>query len=242
MSTSEAFLNTFAAVEIWLRNQANVGRATSFYELVDRVARLHTHVRRYKDDLKEFADLRNAIVHERTDGHVIAEPNVRAVADFEIIRQAFVNPPKLIPKFQKIVKTRDASESIAAAVNDMREGSFSQLPVTVDARVAALLTSETIARWLASEIANDLVSLADTPISNVLPHAEDPNQYCFLPRSATVFDVLDRFEDYVSRGKDLDAILITDSGNSDQTLLGIVTIHDLPAALKMLGLRRVSTV
>lgn len=240
MRTSDAFLTIFSDIEKWLRASVGAEKTTSFYQLVERTAESNRIVRRYKDDLKEYADLRNAIVHERSDGHVIAEPNERAVSNFERIKQALLQPPKVIPRFQMTVKTRTADESIGPALADMHEGSFSQLPILKNGRVVALLTSETVVRWLASELENDLVSLQETPIQEVLGHVEDEDHYCFLPRSASLHEVIARFEEFTARGKDLDAILITDAGQPDQGLLGILTVYDLPAILETLGLRRVA--
>jgi len=122
----------------------------------------------------------------------------------------------------------------------MRAGSFSQLPIRSDGKVFALLTSETVVRWLASELHNDLISLSETKIEVVLPHTEDQEHYCFLSRRATLQDALSRFEDFTSRGKDLDAVLITENGRPDQNLVGILTVYDLPEILETLGLRRMS--
>lgn len=138
------------------------------------------------------------------------------------------------------VCSRHAEEPVGQAVADMRTGSFSQLPVLSEGKVIALLTAETIVRWLASEVSNDLVSLLDTKIEAVLPHTEEQEHYCFLPRQATLQDAVARFEDFTARGKDLDAILISQDGKPDQKLLGILTVYDLPAILETLGLRRVS--
>jgi predicted transcriptional regulator len=240
MHTSEAFLAIFSEVEKWLRVSAGADKTISFYQLVEVNALSNPIVRRYKDDLKEYADLRNAIVHERSDGHVIAEPNERAVSNFDRIKVALLKPPKVIPQFQMQVRTRASEESIGSALTDMREGSFSQLPVVKSGSVVALLTSETVVRWLASELANDIVSLQETPIHAVLEHVEDEDHYCFLSRNASLHEVITKFEEFTSRGKDLDAILITDSGKPDQKLLGILTVYDLPAILDTLGLRRVA--
>lgn len=240
MLNSEEFLKTFADVEAWLRKQAGVDRSVSFYQLIDRASEKNPTARRYRDDLKEYADLRNAIVHERRDVRVIAEPNDRAVEDFQRICTALLNPPKVIPQFKREVKFRNLDEQVGHAVSDMRAGSFSQLPILDNGKVIALLTSETVVRWLASELHNDLVSLSETSIKAVLPHTEEEEHYCFLPRHATLPDALSRFEDFTTRGKDLDAILITETGRPDQSLLGILTVYDLPAILETLGLRRVS--
>lgn len=240
MKNSDIFLNTFSVIEGWLRTQADAERSVSFCQLVETVAKKNRTVSGCKDDLKEFADLRNAIVHERTDGHVIAEPNDRALADFERIRAALINPPTVMPKFQREVRSRRADEAVGAAVADMRSGSFSQLPILSNGTVIALLTAETVVRWLASEVGNDLVSLLDTKIEAVLPHVEDKEHYCFLSRRATLQEALDRFEDFTARGRDLDAILISQDGKPRQALLGILTVYDLPAVLETLGRRRVS--
>ncbi len=240
MLNSDAFLAIFSAIESWLRQQVDADRSASFYQLVDRVATRNRAVARYRDDLKEFADLRNAIVHERSDGHVIAEPNERALADFERIRGALLNPPAVIPQFQISVKSRTTTDSVGDAVTDMRNGSFSQLPILSDGNVVALLTAETVVRWLASEVHNELVSPWETKIQLVLPHTEDADHYCFLSRRATLLDALSKFEDFAARGKDLDAILISQDGKPEQQLLGILTIYDLPAILEALGLKRVS--
>lgn len=240
MQNSEKFLGIFAAVERGLRQAAGADRSTSFYQLVDRASAHNRAAYRFRDDLKEFADLRNAIVHERADGHVIAEPNDRAVAEFERLRSLLLNPPMVLSKFQVSVCTRGSSESVGAAVTDMCAGKFSQIPVLAEGSVTAVLTAETVTRWLASEAPNDIVSLWDTRISDVLPYTEDIDHYSFLPRRATLIDALSLFEEFAARGKKLDALMITHDGRPDQSLLGLLTISDLPGVLSALGLKRVS--
>ena len=240
MLASDQFLAIFSELEQWLRKSVQANKATSFYQLVERSAQTNSIVRRYKDPLKEYADLRNAIVHERTDGHVIAEPNARALAEFRRIREALLKPQKVFPKFQCAVKCRGIHETIGVAVQDMRAGSFSQLPIRQEGKVTDLLTSETVVRWLASELENEIVSLSDSPISSVLKHVEDADHYCFLSRDASLHDAVSKFEDFASRGKDLDAILITHGGKPEHELLGILTVYDLPVILETLGLRGIA--
>lgn len=235
---SDAFLAIFSDIEKWLRSAAGADKGVPFFQVVDRAAGRNATVRRYRDDLKEYADLRNAIVHERGDGRVIAEPNERALTEFQLIRQALIDPPKVVPLFGREVKCRADEEPVGHAVADMRSGSFSQMPILRAGAVIAVLTSETVVRWLASEVENDLVSLMDTPIRDLLPHVEDEEHYCFLPRTASLHEAVSQFESFASRGKTLDAILITEAGRPNQKLLGILTIYDLPAILESLGLRR----
>ena len=74
MKNSERFLNAFSKIEKYIRKLIAGDRRATFYALVDDASKKNSAVNTYRTDLKEFADLRNAIVHERTDGHVSAEP------------------------------------------------------------------------------------------------------------------------------------------------------------------------
>ena len=74
----------------------------------------------------------------------------------------------------------------------------------------------------------------------MLWHVEDQDHYCFLSRNASLHAVITKFAEFTTRGKELDAILITDVGKPDQKLLGILTVYDLPGILDTLGLRRVA--
>ncbi len=242
MANSESFLTIFSTIESWLRKEVGADRRTSFYKLVDLAAESNKSTRRFRDDLKEFADLRNAIVHERSDEHVIAEPNDRVVRDFQRIQSALLNPPKVIPQFQLDVRCRESSESVGIAVTDMRDGSFSQIPILADARVIAVLTSETIVRWMASEVENQILDPWETCIAQALEHTEDRENYCLLSRNATLIDALSKFEDFAARGKNLDAILISNDGKPDQKLLGILTIFNFPDLLDTIGLKKMNAV
>jgi predicted transcriptional regulator len=242
MKNSDAFLNEYAKIEKWLRNAMGANRGLTFSILVDRMAERDRTVRRFLIDLKEYGDLRNAIVHERSDGHVIAEPNDRALNHIKQICKSLTDPPLIIPKFQGNVEIQNSEDSVGEAVRVMKEGFFSQLPILQGESVVAVLTAETVTRWLAHEYNNDLVSLSGTTISRVLCFTEDEEHYCFLSRQSTMLDALDRFEQFTARGKKLDAILITHDGKSNQKLLGIVTIFDIPIILAELGLQQLSTI
>ena len=159
---------------------------------------------------------------------MIAEPNDRAVAEIERIVETITNPPKVIPRFQTEVLTLQITESVVEAVKSMYDRSFSQIPVYDGDEFTGVLTTNTVARWLGSCAEVDIISLTETTIASVLEYTEDEDNHVFLGRSATLFEVQDRFQTYEGRGKRLEAILVTDSGKPTEKLLGVVTIWDLP--------------
>jgi predicted transcriptional regulator len=240
MSNSSHFLDAFSSIEKWLRTVGRAERSVSFNQLVETAARMNKMVAAFRDDLKEYADLRNAIVHERSGGRVIAEPNRHAVSELQRIKSILLTPPKVLPMFQGEVETKQTSQALGDAVVAMLRGSFSQVPVVQGGRVVGVLTANAIARWLGHEVNEDVFSLRETPIAKVLAYTEDRENHAYLRRSSTLFDLLFLFEDFTSRGKDLDAVLITANGKAEEKLLGIVTVSDLPSVLRHLGLKKLS--
>lgn len=227
-AASDRFLDAYNAIDRLLRRRTDVPRGKGFYEVVRAAAEEDKVVDTYATDLLEFADLRNAIVHERTDGRTIAEPHEATVSRLESILEKLKNPPKVSPRFNVEVATCEADEPIGRAAKAMLDGNFSQLPVYEDGTYRELLTAETIARWLGDKLADGEELVEEVSIGDVLAYTEDREHFVFLPRSATVFDALSSFDDFALRGKSLDAILITNSGKASERLLGIVTTYDIP--------------
>lgn len=229
MSNADEFLNTFNEIERHLRHMTNANKETPFHVLVREAGESHAAVRRFSNDLKEFADLRNAITHERTDGHVIAEPNDRAVADIKRVALLLINPPRVVPQFQKQVLALQTSDPVAEAVKSMLAHSFSQIPIYENQQFRGLLTTNAVARWLGACVAEDVFSLHETLIGSVLAHVEEENNYCFVTKNATLFQALHIFEGYHRDVGRLEAILITENGRATESLLGMITVWDLPA-------------
>lgn len=231
MSNSVRFLDAFNRIDHQLRKLTGNERGVPFGVVVDRVSRVNAAVRRFKDDLKQFAQLRNAIIHETRNGRVIAEPADWAVAEIERIASLLGDPPKVIPLFAKRVVTLGSEDSIATAVQFMLEHSFSQIPIFSGRRFVGLLTTNTIARWLGAQViaGEQRLDLAGTNIGSVLQYTEEADIYCFLRKEATLFEVLERFQEYERKGKRLEAALITDTGVPSEKLLGIITVWDLPS-------------
>ncbi len=234
MKNSERFLNAFVAIEDFLRNELNANNYVTFYQLIDKAALSNSAVRSYKDDLKEYADLRNAIVHERSGGNIIAEPNHYVVDRIESIVTVLEKPPKVIPEFQTKVTTIKDSDSIAKALKLILKQSFSQVPVLKGSKFVALLTANTITRWLGANVAEDVFSLSETTVAKALTFAEHEKNYSFIRRNTTMFEALELFRKSEEHGISLDALLITQNGKSTEKIIGIITVSDLPTIFQAL--------
>jgi CBS domain-containing protein len=228
---SDRFLEAFNQIDKLLRKRIDRDRRSSFHAVVDIASAKDASVATYATDLKEFADLRNAIVHESTDGQAIAEPHKATVVRLETILERLSRPPKLEGLFLGSVAYAEVDQPVGQAAKVMFEGNFSQMPVYEDSRFVELLTAETIARWLAHELSSGIGLLEEAPIRDVLLYTEDVEHYLFRGRKSSAFEALADFEGFAERGKSLDAILITNSGNRDEKPIGILTTFDIPKLL-----------
>ena len=82
----------------------------------------------------------------------------------------------------------------------MLDGSFSQVPVYSGNTLMGLLTSETVARWLAAQLADGQGILEERPVEEVMRHEEGTHSYVVMGRSSTIDDALTEFDDYMHAG------------------------------------------
>jgi CBS domain-containing protein len=223
------FLNSFSEIENYLQRYTNTSKHESFSNLVNKASRTNSIVREYKADLLELKDLRNAIVHERYNGQVIAEPHDGIVELIQKIERLLKDPPKVLPTFAKKVITLRNTDTIFDAVSLMTKKSVTQIPILdEDGNYLDLLTSNTIVRWLGSNVKPDSGQIDNVSIVEVLKYRESSNVCLFIPARTNFAEVLDIFDDYKNTPKKLEAIIITENGRDDEEFLGIITNWDLP--------------
>jgi CBS domain-containing protein len=228
MRNSERFLIAHNIIEKRLRKITSSEPRVSFYDLIKLASKSNASIRFYKLDLQEYGDLRNAIVHGKTDDKVIAEPNDKAVEEIEHLASMITTPPVIRDFMNKDVLIFDANQSIGEVIKSLYDYNFSQAPIYKKNVYEGLLTTDTIARWLGANVEEEIFSLRDTKTSMVLTYIEDPTSAIFLAPNTSIFEVLELFQKRNLEGKRIDAILVTHSGKSTESLLGIFTIWDLP--------------
>jgi len=135
---------------------------------------------------------------------------------------------KVFPLFKRKVFSISIDDCIGNALKIMYENSFSQLPIFKSDKFVDLLTNNTISRWLGSCVDEEIFSLRETSIEDVLRHTENPDSYFFLNSDAGLSEAVEKFQYFESIGKPLDAVLITLNGKPTEELLGIITFSDFP--------------
>lgn len=237
MKNSEKFIECFKEIEQFINRLPGIKDDWSFTNKIRNVPESNSIVKRYKDDLISFAYLRNAISHHpKDDNKVIAEPRGTTVDLIMKIKSQIINPKKVVPIFQFDVYSVNESSNILDLIKEMKKQSFSQVPYISETGEMEIITTNTIARWLAEQIDEyGTILVENTKVSSLLDHIEFENNYKLVGRNTTVVDAYTYFESHIEQhNRHLDAIMITENGKPHETLIGLITIDDLSIEMNKL--------
>lgn len=176
--------------------------------------------------------LRNVLVHQRFKRGPVAEPNLALVDELEAAVRRMQHPPQVIQHFRRDLREFSGDDLISEVLAYTSSHDFSQVVVREEGRLA-LLSSNTIHRWLADQASVGLVDLG-VPVREVLSHREaDCTEICFAPRQTTVSDALSQFQEGQSRK--IVALIITETGRAEEKPLAFLTVWDLGEAIALLN-------
>lgn len=227
MNNAEVFLNTFIAIEKIIKVFTD-NNSTSFYNTLNEAANKNKVVKYYKTKLKEYADLRNAIVHERIDNKIIAEPNNFAVNDIKRIYNKLSKPTRIIDIIKNEVISLDYSDGLDKALLIMKEKHISQIPIYQNKEFKGMLDCERIILWLASNIQEDIFSIKETEIKDILINTNGCCSVKFKQKYCDIYEIIDIYNSNINNKEHIKAIIFTEHGRQNETPINIITDWDLP--------------
>ena len=147
MDRAEEFIQLFNRVESSLSQLANPKKYLPFSQLVDAASALSAAVKANSSHLKQFAKLRNAIVHDGDyPPQIIATPSPEALLRFAQVAQEVLDPDPLIPTFEAKVRCFSPGDPLPTVLRFMREHDFSQVMVRGNDGQLNMLTVEGITK------------------------------------------------------------------------------------------------
>ena len=228
VKNSDRFVIAYNRIEKALAKKVEESGFLPFYRLIEKAKVKNSVVRNYEEDLREFGDLRNAIVHHRTGvDYVIAEPHDDIVERIERIEQKLSNPLNVGALFGCKVHSLQASDLLTVALGLMRDNKFSQVPVYEQGAFKGLITAAGITYWLAGKSTEDSISREIPTLSDVYSYEKRKESYVFVKRELSIYEAEDYFKRAITEGTRLEALLITENANPDEELIGIITPYDL---------------
>lgn len=225
---SERFLTAFTAIESDMNKRIKSDRYISYAELVRRMATIDRSYHKFQRYLEEFGDLRNAIVHERIDGEVIAEPHLKIVEEIEQIASVLTQPIRVKDLFLKRVDLVYEDTPLIDAVTLLERSKYSKIPVYDKANhFKGLLTTDAITHYLIKNITEANCAFPKVAVKEILAIDDKDRNVSFISQNTTLVSVIAEFEHHLALGKRLQEIIITQDGALNQKPLGIITVADL---------------
>ena len=228
------FLAAFNDIEAHLRGLLNAKKSDNFRWMVDQAVRRHLISEDHAGNLKEFAELRNAISHGQytEDMRPIAEPLPETVADIERIRDILRDPPTALGVLgHHEVRTVAPDDDIREALRVIRTTTISQLPIYDNGRCTGILTTNTIARWVAADL-DDNDHLDARSVAEVLDWAEDNDRAVFLPKDVLAQEAIDALTTPRKDGSMPRAAIITEHGRKDQRPIRVIGGSDIAVLME----------
>ncbi|MBN2134687.1 MAG: hypothetical protein JW737_03060 [Acidobacteria bacterium] len=229
MSRADEFLRIYNELAKNFEGQLNATYRMGFSKMVHILAKRNSIIRTYQNDLRDYSDLRNAIVHHRTYPDVIiAEPTPQVLQKFRRIHREILKPRLVYPTFKRDVTDFDINTGLLTVIQYMKKNDYSQIIIRDSKDQMNLLTSEAVTRWLAIEAqAGTAVSVSNYKVGDALVYIDEGNMIV-MPRDETVSKARDAFDNSAQPVMpQLCAIVITHSGRLHEKPLGIITPWDL---------------
>jgi hypothetical protein len=237
----EEFIQLFNEIDHHIKRLVKSNGGEGFFRRVQWATRDQPALKRYSDDLIEFAELRNALVHDRRfPNKVIAVPTADTLRHFRQLVERIVRPRRVIPLFASDLRVFAPDELLSAALEYMHQRGFTQIVVR-DRGELRLATASGITRWLAAAAdgpprvgsdgketpASCCVDLAAATVGDIVA-LEKPEALALVAADTTLEEAVDVFQRAVAgRHGRLFALLITQHGRATEPPLGIITPADL---------------
>lgn len=238
-SKSSDFLANFNQIEKHLREETDSPKEADFSSIL-RKCEGRLLAKSQITELKGFASLRNLIAHEHSHTPPLAIPSDHSLNKIRGLVERLKNPVTLYSIAKRPVQCGSPTDPVGHCIRLMHDNDFSQLPIYDGKHFQGLLTADTILHWLATLFPKEGGGIVEeVSISDVMRMQLHEPQFKFMRRDNTVMVALNEFERAQKTVGRLEAILVTENGRREDSLLGIVTVHDIPRLIESVsGLAR----
>jgi CBS domain-containing protein len=233
--SSDKFLAIYNELDNYMRRKLKAKDGVPHTFLLEKMAARDRIFSNNYLDLREFAQLRNAIVHNPDKFHAdpIAEPHSYVVKKYEEIKNSVLDPPAALtaiatPAENMFTTTLEANA--LQVMQEMNENFFSHVPVVdKDKKLIGVFSENTVFCYL---VKNQALALGENvsigEFAEFIPIDKHDSEYFgFVPRNALVIDIEEMFQADLYINKRLAIIFITETGSPRERILGLITAWDL---------------
>lgn len=226
-NNSKRFIDAFVKIEIYLKKYLG-DNAFGFTHMVHQASKTNSSVKHHMLDLIEYAQLRNAIIHNRSENNeAIAEPHLDVVKKIESIYNELDNPKSIIDLNLKKAYITNPNESALTLAQIQEENNYSIVPVYDGDNYIGLVHSKLYQSMYAKEA-------SDLTVGNLLDYRKDKNRVVFMAKDSKLREIIHVYFDLHEKGKGIVGIIVSENGYTNERPLAIITPADFPKIFEML--------
>ena len=234
ISNATEFIASYNKIDSQLRDLYGFKPSQPFTDVVRRSAEKNAVVRKYENELADYARLRNAIVHQSTDGRIIAVPCDDVVENIRLIERLLCSPPTVGETLEdKRIVSIEADLALKQAVMLMARTGYSNIPVYRGKRMIGIINNRRVLRELGDVLAQGRSAdawLSETPVADILAESDLFVYYKYIGKKDSVQEIVDAFEE----NRKLLAVCVSENGRAGERIVNFVTSADLPRINKLL--------
>jgi predicted transcriptional regulator len=224
---SERFEIAFNQIHLKLKELLQGAETDSFVYLLNKAREKHAAIRYHYDALRQYAKLRNAMVHEKVkEAFYIADPHEDIVYEIERISRVLWEPPSALSIASTEVKCFKPTTPLKEILEAIEHYGYAQFPIYEQDQFIGLLTEGGLAKWFSHSINQHSISIEHVTVKDILK-IDKLRHVKFLSQTSSLFDVEEVYESSFDRNKKLAAVILTQDGSRNQEPIGIITSWDL---------------
>ncbi|AOT71542.1 CBS domain-containing protein [Geosporobacter ferrireducens] len=233
MNRVDVFIRIYNDLDKEIRKVLKLDSNISHVKALDILAKKNDLITRNLDVLKQYARLRNCIVHDTVSEikGPIAVPLPEVIERYNSILNRFKNPLTVYDICTHRSKMLVASpDSLAIDIMQAMENLLiSRVPILEDEHVVGVFNGNVLIRYFASAkkclISNNTVMNELIDFTNLDSHRKE--QFDFIDKTVNIYDVERYFKKRNKNNHKLVALFITSDGTKQGKLLGLLTEWDL---------------
>jgi len=235
-SNSQRFLTYYNQLDDFMRKYLHRFESYNIHSsLLEEMKERNLIFRNEKtyNELMQYSRLRNAIVHNHEMHYAdpIAEPHIEIVKRYGDIISMLLKPPKAlqyaIPSGKIYTTTPDALALDVMKI--MGERSYTHLPVIEGGLMIGVFSESSVFSYLVDHPNTTLGSdLHIRQFADYIDIEKHGNEYfTFVGRETVFAEVEEIFQRGIQKGRRIAVVYITEHGNIEEKLLGMITPWDL---------------
>lgn len=232
----KSFNYIFNAIQETIAQRVGKSEITNFGKLLEIARNKNDKViLAYYDKLDFYRELRNLLTHKSiSKDEVVALPSDTLLKQMEEVAQKIRYPKKVRDLFTKTVVSFNYYESLKEVLIEVNKCGYSQFPVFKDGKIEGIISENGITNFLAKSIEEDIISISETKIGNIIGMDEMKNSFQIIKESKSIFDIETIFSKEIRKGNSNFLLLIAKNGEikSPKDIKGIITPWDLPVLIE----------